>query len=350
MIAGTLYCCECNLCSLYSCPEDLDPKNVCVLRRSRWRGRRSCSWTGRPGGRPAASARRRAARADAAADGEARAAGLPERRPARGRGRSQPRRVVLPLKQHAGAPAHAAVRRGRARRRRATSSRRRPAGALGARLHASIAGTVRDVDGRGRHRSVRRAKGRARMATLNSIGLVEVSIDRDRLPGAGRDAQGGRRPAAPRADDLLGQVPRRRRRRRGGGAGGGRRRRGACTTARSSRSASSPTSTPTCSRPSACRSTSRPRRGAALGVIETFSASSIVDVADAAAKSADVVAASRPPRDGDRRQGLRAADRRRGERRGGGRGRRRRSAADEGILVGRAVIARPRRELFREYV
>ena len=30
MIAGTLYCCECNLCSLYACPEDLDPKNVCT--------------------------------------------------------------------------------------------------------------------------------------------------------------------------------------------------------------------------------------------------------------------------------------------------------------------------------
>jgi Na+-translocating ferredoxin:NAD+ oxidoreductase RnfC subunit len=29
MIAGTLYCCECNLCSLYSC-RNLDPKNVCV--------------------------------------------------------------------------------------------------------------------------------------------------------------------------------------------------------------------------------------------------------------------------------------------------------------------------------
>ena len=30
IVAGTLYCCECNLCSLYACPEDLDPKNVCV--------------------------------------------------------------------------------------------------------------------------------------------------------------------------------------------------------------------------------------------------------------------------------------------------------------------------------
>jgi hypothetical protein len=33
MIAGTLYCCECNLCTLYSCPEDLDPKNVCVAAK-----------------------------------------------------------------------------------------------------------------------------------------------------------------------------------------------------------------------------------------------------------------------------------------------------------------------------
>lgn len=30
MILGTSFCCECNLCTLYSCPEDLDPKNACV--------------------------------------------------------------------------------------------------------------------------------------------------------------------------------------------------------------------------------------------------------------------------------------------------------------------------------
>src|SRR5512143_3938702 len=33
LIAGTLYCCECNLCSLYACPENLDPKNVCVAAK-----------------------------------------------------------------------------------------------------------------------------------------------------------------------------------------------------------------------------------------------------------------------------------------------------------------------------
>ena len=25
---ATLYCCECNLCTMYACPEDLDPKTV----------------------------------------------------------------------------------------------------------------------------------------------------------------------------------------------------------------------------------------------------------------------------------------------------------------------------------
>jgi Na+-translocating ferredoxin:NAD+ oxidoreductase RnfC subunit len=28
LIAGAEFCCECNLCSLYACPEDLDPKNI----------------------------------------------------------------------------------------------------------------------------------------------------------------------------------------------------------------------------------------------------------------------------------------------------------------------------------
>ena len=34
-VRGTSYCCECNLCSLYSCPEDLDPKNVCSQNKQR---------------------------------------------------------------------------------------------------------------------------------------------------------------------------------------------------------------------------------------------------------------------------------------------------------------------------
>ncbi len=34
-VIGTSFCCECNLCSLYSCPEDLDPKNVCRQNKQR---------------------------------------------------------------------------------------------------------------------------------------------------------------------------------------------------------------------------------------------------------------------------------------------------------------------------
>jgi Na+-translocating ferredoxin:NAD+ oxidoreductase RnfC subunit len=34
-VIGTQFCCECNLCSLYSCPEDLDPKAVCTQNKRR---------------------------------------------------------------------------------------------------------------------------------------------------------------------------------------------------------------------------------------------------------------------------------------------------------------------------
>jgi Na+-translocating ferredoxin:NAD+ oxidoreductase RnfC subunit len=34
-VVGTQFCCECNLCSLYSCPEDLDPKSVCAQNKRR---------------------------------------------------------------------------------------------------------------------------------------------------------------------------------------------------------------------------------------------------------------------------------------------------------------------------
>ncbi len=31
MVVGAQFCCECNICTMIACPEDLDPKNVCVL-------------------------------------------------------------------------------------------------------------------------------------------------------------------------------------------------------------------------------------------------------------------------------------------------------------------------------
>jgi Na+-translocating ferredoxin:NAD+ oxidoreductase RnfC subunit len=43
MILGTSFCCECNLCTLYSCPEDLDPKNACVVSKGTLRTK-GMSW------------------------------------------------------------------------------------------------------------------------------------------------------------------------------------------------------------------------------------------------------------------------------------------------------------------
>jgi Na+-translocating ferredoxin:NAD+ oxidoreductase RnfC subunit len=143
MIAGTLYCCECNLCSLYSCPEDLDPKSVCVQAKPVAR-ERQLVFKGRPEDvtpHPLAKHRRVPTRrlASRLALTSFRNVGpLSETELA-------PRRVVLPLRQHAGSPAGAVVRPGE--RVRAGDVVAAPApGALGARIHASIDGTVGDVE------------------------------------------------------------------------------------------------------------------------------------------------------------------------------------------------------------
>jgi Na+-translocating ferredoxin:NAD+ oxidoreductase RnfC subunit len=143
-IAGTLYCCECNLCSLYACPEDLDPKNVCVESKPIAR-ERGLLFKGAPEDvkvHPLAEGRRVPTRRLMARLGlnEFRNVGpLVERDFA-------PERVLLPLKQHAGAPAEPSVRAGE--RVTAGAVVARPAdGQLGAAIHASIDGTVRSVDG-----------------------------------------------------------------------------------------------------------------------------------------------------------------------------------------------------------
>jgi Na+-translocating ferredoxin:NAD+ oxidoreductase RnfC subunit len=143
MIAGTLYCCECNLCSLYSCPENLDPKNVCTFSKPIAR-ERDLRWKGNP--------------ADVAPHPLADSRRAPMKRLIAKLGLSsfhnigplddqalEPARVVLPLKQHAGAPAVPAVRAGA--RVAAGDLVAAPAPrTLGARLHASISGIVRAID------------------------------------------------------------------------------------------------------------------------------------------------------------------------------------------------------------
>ena len=138
-MAATLYCCECNLCTMYACPEDLDPKSVCVQNKPLAR-ERGLTFKGDPAAitpHPMGEYRR-----------------VPMRRLIAKLGLGEfnnvgplveydfaPRKVRVLLKQHAGAPAVAVVKCGE--RVRAGDLLAAPeAGKLGARVHASMAGVV----------------------------------------------------------------------------------------------------------------------------------------------------------------------------------------------------------------
>jgi len=144
LVAGTLYCCECNLCTMFACPEDLDPKNVCVAAKPVAR-EKGLFFAGRPEAvkaHPLADQRRIPTRRLMAKLG---IAGFRNEGPLEDR-LPPPSRVVLPLKQHTGEPARPVVRPGEKVREGDLVAA--PAeGALGARIHASIAGTVRSIDG-----------------------------------------------------------------------------------------------------------------------------------------------------------------------------------------------------------
>jgi len=142
-VVGTLFCCECNLCSLYSCPEDLDPKNVCSRNKQRLLQEKR-----RPPVEPVVRraelhlANRRAPIRRLIAK-----LGLTAFRnvgPLIGKTVS-PSRVVLPLKQHAGPPAQAVVAVGA--RVGVGDVIGRPAdGQLGSVIHASMAGKVTAIN------------------------------------------------------------------------------------------------------------------------------------------------------------------------------------------------------------
>jgi Na+-translocating ferredoxin:NAD+ oxidoreductase RnfC subunit len=139
-MVATLYCCECNLCSLYACPEDLDPKNVCVQAKPLAR-ERGLTFKGAPDSitpHPMADFRR-----------------VPMRRLIARLGLGEfnnvgplvdhafsPRTVKVLLKQHAGVPAVPVVKCGD-RVRAGDLLAAPPQGKLGARVHASIDGVVK---------------------------------------------------------------------------------------------------------------------------------------------------------------------------------------------------------------
>jgi Na+-translocating ferredoxin:NAD+ oxidoreductase RnfC subunit len=137
---ATLYCCECNLCTMYACPEDLDPKTVCVQNKPLAR-ERGLTFKGDPASitpHPLAEFRR-----------------VPMRRLIAKLGLGEfnnvgplmehvfsPRAVNVLLKQHAGLPAVPVVKSGD--RVRVGDLLAVPQqGKLGARVHASIDGVVK---------------------------------------------------------------------------------------------------------------------------------------------------------------------------------------------------------------
>ncbi|MFB3902659.1 MAG: 4Fe-4S dicluster domain-containing protein [Acidobacteriota bacterium] len=132
-----LHCCECNLCSLYSCPEDLDPKNVCVFNKSKMKREARTNADGNYRPHPLFAARRVPTTRLKRKLG---LAGFDDQAPLSSRVLT-PGRVVLPLRQHLGRPCVPVVKANQ----QVTEGEligKPPAGALGANIHASISGTV----------------------------------------------------------------------------------------------------------------------------------------------------------------------------------------------------------------
>jgi len=142
MILGSQFCCECNLCSLYSCPEDLFPKDACADNKRMMRTKNLQH--------PAAG------RTDVRAHSMQEYRHVPVSSLIKKLGLSSFRNVGplvevawelehvrIPLKQHVGEGAVAVVRPG-ARVTEGQEIGSAPQG-LGVAVHASIAGTVESV-------------------------------------------------------------------------------------------------------------------------------------------------------------------------------------------------------------
>ncbi|MCX7017655.1 MAG: SLBB domain-containing protein [Candidatus Sumerlaeota bacterium] len=143
LIVGTTYCCECNLCTMIACPEDLDPMNVCAQDKQlvkqmglKWeRGGREIK------ARPLYPARRTPTKRLMNRLGLRQ---FENNRGALREGVLAASRVRLPLKQHVGAPCAPVVAPGQ-RVREGDVIARPPDGQLGAVIHASISGRIASV-------------------------------------------------------------------------------------------------------------------------------------------------------------------------------------------------------------
>jgi Na+-translocating ferredoxin:NAD+ oxidoreductase RnfC subunit len=135
-------CCACGLCTLYSCPEGLFPKEACDKGKAdmkaeglKWDGKKDVKVHGMYEGRrtPLKQLMKKLGV-------------LPYDHPSVFAERAvAPRKVSIPLQQHIGAPAVPVVAAGQ-RVERGACIADIPEGKLGARIHASITGIVRTID------------------------------------------------------------------------------------------------------------------------------------------------------------------------------------------------------------
>jgi Na+-translocating ferredoxin:NAD+ oxidoreductase RnfC subunit len=139
VFAGNLSCCECNLCTMYACPEGLDPKGAAVIEKriSREQG---LQWPGAaPSVHPLYDYRKVPTsklkqRLDIMM--------FRDEAPMSNMSFS-PAEVRIPLTQHLGAPAVPAVREGQRVRRHDLIAT--PGGKVSAAVHASIDGSVSTI-------------------------------------------------------------------------------------------------------------------------------------------------------------------------------------------------------------
>ena len=144
LLEGTLFCSGCNLCSMYSCPEDLDPRRVCSMDKA-VALKRGLQWKGDPKGVrshellewrrvPSSRIMRKLGLNEFVNEGPLKP------------GTAKTWRVKLLLKQGAGVPAEPRVEAGQ-RVGEGELVASVPEGKLGVNLHASIAGRVTFADG-----------------------------------------------------------------------------------------------------------------------------------------------------------------------------------------------------------
>ena len=139
VFAGNLSCCECNLCTMYACPEGLDPKGAAVIEKriSREQG---LQWSGAaPSVHPLYDYRKVPTsklkqRLDIMMFRDEAPMSTMSFSPAE---------VRIPLTQHLGAPAVPAVREGQRVRRHDLIAT--PGGKVSAAVHASIDGSVSTI-------------------------------------------------------------------------------------------------------------------------------------------------------------------------------------------------------------